>query len=70
LGYDFLTAYYDLAIKITMPEKKFRKLLIKEINPKADERVLEFGFGTGQNLLLVHKANPITKLEGLILTLK
>ena len=26
LGYDFLTAYYDLAIKITMPEKKFRKL--------------------------------------------
>jgi ubiquinone/menaquinone biosynthesis C-methylase UbiE len=65
LGYDFLTAYYDLAIKITMPEKKFRKLLIKEINPKADERVLEFGFGTGQNLLLVHKANPITKLEGL-----
>lgn len=65
LGYDFLTAYYDLAIKITMPEKKFRRLLVKEINPQANERILEFGFGTGQNLLLVHKANPNTKLEGL-----
>lgn len=65
LGYDFLTAYYDMAIKITMPEKKFRRLLVEEINPQANEQILEFGFGTGQNLLLVHKANPNTKLEGL-----
>lgn len=65
LGYDFLTTYYDLAIKITMPEKKFRRLLIQEINPNADERILEFGFGTGQNLLLTNKANPKTKLVGL-----
>lgn len=65
LGYDFLTAYYDLAIKITMPEKKFRKLLLEEINPKENEHILEFGFGTGQNLLLLHKSNPNAKLEGL-----
>ncbi len=65
LGYDFLTAYYDMAIKITMPEKKFRRLLVEEINPQANEKILEFGFGTGQNILLVHKANPSTKLEGL-----
>ena len=51
LGYDFLTAYYDLAIKITMPEKKFRRLLVEEINPQANEQILEFGFGTGQNLI-------------------
>lgn len=65
LGYDFLTAYYDLAIKITMPEKKFRRLLVKEINPKENEHILEFGFGTGQNLLLVQQENPKAKLEGL-----
>ncbi len=65
LGYDFLTAYYDMAIKITMPEMKFRRILVEEINPKANERILEFGFGTGQNLLLLHKANPNTKLIGL-----
>lgn len=65
LGYDFLTAYYDLAIKITMPEKKFRKLLVKEVNPEANEQILEFGFGTGQNLVLMHQENPSAKFEGL-----
>ncbi len=65
LGYDFLTAYYDMAIKITMPEKKFRRLLVEEINPQANEKILEFGFGTGQNLILVNKANSKAKLEGL-----
>ena len=65
LGYDFLTAYYNLAIKITMPEKKFRKLLVEEVNPKPNEHILEFGFGTGQNLVLMHQENPDTKFEGL-----
>ena len=65
LGYDFLTAYYDMAIKLTMPEKKFRRILIEEINPQDGELILEFGFGTGQNLLLANKANPNTKFEGL-----
>jgi hypothetical protein len=37
LGYDFLTAYYDLAIKITMPEKSsegfwWKKLTRKKMN--------------------------------------
>ena len=50
LGYNFLTAYYDFTIKLTMPEKKFRRLLVDEVSPKAGERILEFGFGTGQNL--------------------
>ena len=65
LGYDFLTAYYDLAIKITMPEKTFRRLLVENINPKENEHILEFGFGTGQNLILVQQENPKAKLEGL-----
>lgn len=64
LGYDFLTAYYDIAIKITMPEKKFRELLVEEIKPQDGENILEFGFGTGQNLLLVHQKNPRAILSG------
>lgn len=65
LGYDFLTAYYDFTIKLTMPEKKFRRLLVDEISPKAGEKILEFGFGTGQNLLLVKKQTPEIELVGL-----
>ena len=52
LGYDWLTGMYDLTIKLTMPERKFRNRLINEINPKINEEILEFGFGTGQNLIL------------------
>lgn len=64
LGYDFLTAYYDMAIKITMPEKRFRALLIDELNPLDNETILEFGFGTGQNLILAKSKNPKTKFTG------
>lgn len=64
LGYDFLTAYYDLAIRLTMPEKKFRKILVDEVEPKPNERILEFGFGTAQNLILAKKKCVDTDLRG------
>ena len=65
LGYNWLTGLYDLTIKLTMPEKKFRQKLIAEVNPGPDEEILEFGFGTGQNLLIAQKTAPQTKLCGL-----
>ncbi|MBK6785110.1 MAG: class I SAM-dependent methyltransferase [Saprospiraceae bacterium] len=65
LGYDFLTAYYDLAIKLTMPEKKFRRILVEEIKPQDDESILEFGFGSAQNLILMKNQNQNTNLTGL-----
>lgn len=65
LGYDFLTAYYDLTIKLTMPETKFRGLLVSEVNPQKGEKILEFGFGTGSNLLLIKKQNADIDLTGL-----
>ena len=48
-----------------MPEKKFRGLLVEAVNPQKGEKILEFGFGTGQNLLLVKKQNPDIDLRGL-----
>ncbi|UQD57012.1 class I SAM-dependent methyltransferase [Flavobacterium sp. K5-23] len=65
LGYDFLTVYYDLAIKLTMPEKKFRQLLVEHIDPQDKECILEFGFGTGQNLILIKNKNPNIDLKEL-----
>lgn len=58
LGYDFLSEYYDLTIKLTMPEKKFRGKLIDLIEPLSGESILEFGFGTAQNLLLLKQRKP------------
>lgn len=65
LGYDFLTDWYDLTIKLTMPERKFRRLLVEQLNPQTGEKILEFGFGTGANLLLVKEKCPDADLRGL-----
>ena len=65
LGYDWLTGFYDLAIKLTMPEKKFRTRLIDELNPLDKEKILEFGYGTGQHLLLAVARNHLAQYTGL-----
>ena len=65
LGFDFLTAWYDLAIKLTMPEKKIRHVLLTLIDSQSTEKVLEFGFGTAQNIILLKKKHPNLALSGL-----
>jgi len=65
LGYDWLTDWYDLAIKLTMPEQKIRNLLMEEVSLKKGEKVLELGFRTGQNLLLLKSRCPGANLRGL-----
>ena len=64
LGFDWLTMWYDLAIKVTMPERKFRTQLVDQVDPQPGERILEFGFGTGTNLdLAISKEhNALSKL--------
>ena len=64
LGYDFLSEYYDLAIKLTMPEKKFRNKLIDFVNPVADEKILEFGFGTAENIIILKQRFPKSNIQG------
>lgn len=70
LGYHWLTSFYDLTIKLTMPEKKFRAQLIDQLDPNDDEIILEFGFGTGQNIILANKRNDKAKLIGVDMTQK
>jgi ubiquinone/menaquinone biosynthesis C-methylase UbiE len=64
LGYDFLSDYYDLAIKVTMPEKKFRNSLIDFVDPKEKEKILEFGFGTAQNIIILKQRFPNCNIQG------
>ena len=64
LGYDFLSDYYDLAIKLTMPEKKFRNKLVDLVNPQKNEKILEFGFGTAQNIIILKQRFPDSDVQG------
>lgn len=65
LGYNWLTQFYDIAIKLTMPEKKFRQELINYLSPEKGQQILEFGFGTGQNLILAIQKHPDSSYIGL-----
>ncbi len=64
LGYSWLTSFYDLAIRLTMPEQEIRKRLIDELALE-EKRLLEFGFGTGQNLILAKQKSNRFQLVGL-----
>lgn len=64
LGYDWLSGLYDLTIKLTMPEERFRNKLIEYLNPQSNEIILEFGFGTAQNLILGKNKNQATNFIG------
>lgn len=64
LGYDFLSEYYDLAIKLTMPEKKFRNRLVNFVSPLSGESILEFGFGTAQNIIILKQRKPEALVQG------
>ncbi|MDP2042484.1 MAG: methyltransferase domain-containing protein [Algoriphagus sp.] len=65
LGFNSLSGFYDIAIKLSMPELKIRQSLIQELNPSEGEYILEFGFGTGSNLIMLSQINPYTKYFGL-----
>ena len=65
LGYDFLTAWYDATIRITMPEKKFRNELINRLKPEPLGQIFEFGYGTGANLAIASSRSPNSSFFGL-----
>ena len=65
LGYDRLTSFYDKVIDWTMPEKEFRDKLIHHLNPQEEEQIMEFGFGTGQNIIYALRSELEASYYGL-----
>lgn len=70
LGYDRLTALYDKVIQWTMPEERFRTKLVQHLSPQAKERIMEFGFGTAQNLIYAIQVENKVDYFGLDIDLK
>jgi len=64
LSFDFLTGYYDRAIKRVMPGG-FRQILIQQINPFANEMILDFGTGTSEIAILLKKEISAIKIIGI-----
>lgn len=58
LKYDWLTKVYDPVIQFTMPERKFKTALIKEMRIQADDRILDFGCGSLTLSIMAAQAYP------------
>lgn len=52
LGRDVLTPSYDVGIRVTLPERRFKTRLIESARLTAGMRVLDIGCGTGTLLLI------------------
>src|SRR6185295_2914513 len=64
LGFSFLTPFYDLICKATMPSN-FRAKFISQIEPKGKERILDFGSGSGENAILIKLSNKDVDIIGI-----
>jgi SAM-dependent methyltransferase len=64
LKYDWLTPYFDLFIRWTMPESQFRGALIRQADIQPQQKVLDFGVGTATLSLLAKQLVPESTITG------
>jgi ubiquinone/menaquinone biosynthesis C-methylase UbiE len=65
LSYDWLTPFYDPAVRLTTREKVFKKALVKQAKIKANHRVLDLACGTGTLTILIRRMQPQTEVIGI-----
>jgi ubiquinone/menaquinone biosynthesis C-methylase UbiE len=53
--FNFLTKSFDLFISIVIPEKRIKGELIDLMDIKEEDKILDFGCGTGTLLILGEK---------------
>ncbi len=61
-GRSWLTPLYDFGVRVTMPERMIRDRLARLVDPKPQQRILEFGFGSGSNRVAIHDQCPAAEL--------
>lgn len=64
LGRDVFTPIYDLGIRLTLPERRFKSRVVESAHLALGMRVLDVGCGTGTLLILAAQAVPGAQLVG------
>lgn len=64
-GYSFLTPLYDIGVRLTTREVKWRKALVGLITPNDNDVLLDVGAGTGSLAPLMAQANPAVTYLGI-----
>lgn len=65
LRYRVLTPLYDFFIRLLMPEREMRGVLVEQIAPRPGTRVLDLGCGTGTFAIMLARANPEIEVIGI-----
>ncbi len=65
LSYDWLTPFYDTAVRLTTREKVFKKALVEQAKIKANHRVLDLACGTGTLTILIKNTQPQAAVVGI-----
>lgn len=60
-----LTPLYDIFLRVVMKETTVKSRLIAQLNPNGNERILDFGCGTGTLTLMIKKAGPGCDVYGI-----
>ena len=64
-GYPILTPLYDIGVRLSTREKRWRRDLVDLIEPKCNEVLLDIGAGTGSLAPLLATKNPATTYFGI-----
>lgn len=65
LGYGFLTPLYDVSVAAATRENTWRRKLIRLIDPRPGDRILDVGCGTGSLAIRLYRREPGVSVIGL-----
>ena len=65
LRFDSLTFLYDPVVRLTTRERTFKSQLVKQVNGRPDERILDVGCGTATLSIALKKSFPQSVVHGL-----
>lgn len=65
LRFRILTPLYDIFLRVGMRETQLKSRLIKQLNPKDNEKILDFGCGTGTLMIMIKKISPGSIVHGI-----
>lgn len=65
LGYDWLTPFYDIGLRLTTRETVFKTALVEQANFEPRQNILDLACGTGTLTILIKQKYPQVKITGL-----